>query len=53
MRKNLERNTFDEEIKRNGMTEFKELLEEVAELSEQDRMKVTIYVQGYLAGKKS
>lgn len=53
MRKNLDEKILNEEVKRNGMTEFKELLEEVAELSEQDRVKVTIYVQGYLAGRKS
>lgn len=37
-----------EEIKKNNLEEFEELMNEIAELSEQKREKVRFYVQGFI-----
>lgn len=40
----------EQEIARKGLTQFRELMEEVATLPEEKIEKVTLYTQGFLAG---
>lgn len=40
---------IDKQIQENGLGEFQELMKEVATLSKEDKEKVCIFVQGFMA----
>lgn len=39
----------EKQIKENGLTEFRNLIEEVSKLSKDKREKVCMYIQGFIA----